>query len=64
LEAEQRRDRQALLSTIGVAVGLAGLGVAGYMFLEGKPQAEQRPTTSRRPALRVDTLQLQLAGSF
>jgi hypothetical protein len=41
ISAETDRDRQALISTIGIATGVVGLGVSGVLLLTSPSPADQ-----------------------
>jgi hypothetical protein len=41
ISAEEDRDRQALISTIGIATGLVGLGVSGVLLLTSPSPVDQ-----------------------
>jgi hypothetical protein len=41
ISAEEDRDRQALISTIGITTGLVGLGVSGVLLLTSPSPADQ-----------------------
>lgn len=43
IEKAETRDSQALISTVGVGVGLAGLAVATWLFLSGDAAPEATP---------------------
>jgi hypothetical protein len=51
LSAAKDRDRQALISTIGVATGLVGLGVSGVLLLTAPSPADQ---SAARTGFRVE----------
>jgi hypothetical protein len=44
LDAEEDRDREALISTVGVATGIVGIGVSAVMLLTSSP-ADQSSST-------------------
>jgi hypothetical protein len=43
IEHAETRDRQALISTVGVGVGLAGIAVATWLFLTGADESDAEP---------------------
>jgi hypothetical protein len=43
IDQAETRDRQALISTLGVGVGLAGMAVATWLFLTGADESDAEP---------------------
>jgi tetratricopeptide (TPR) repeat protein len=65
VEHAETRDRQALISTVGVGVGLAGIAVATWLFLSGGDESDRQPAAVSAGAwLGPGGLLLNASGRF